>query len=175
MPRSKKPAGTAVDRRNGQQAHAAVLVGAKVTRPPMPTKLRAEAKRQWTAYWDDAVAGIVQSAEVPLVVRWIKNLNRYLILLATADAEPLVSGSTGQLTAHPMYAVAFKLEASLRLDERQLGLGPKNRADLGLAVVTTGRSLAELNERYGGGDDDLDVGDEPDPRLTVVDGEYSAG
>jgi len=169
MPRSKKPPGHAVDKRNGQRATLSVISGEKPKRPPAPGSLRADARKLWVAYWDDVLAGIVQPAEIYLVRRWVANVNRYLTLMATADAEPIVEGSQGQTRAHPAYTLALKLEDSIRADEAQLGYGPKNRAALGIAVVEQKRSLADLNTRYGGADGRVitatdDHADERDPR-----------
>lgn len=164
MPRKKKDPGAAVDPRNGQRAHLAVVRVDPAERPAPPPKLRADARRLWDAYWDDALSGVVRPSELMLVRRWIANWNRYLIIMATADASPIVEGSMGQPTTHPGYSLALKLEASIRADEQQIGWGPKNRADLGLAVTEGQRSLADLNAKYGGveGRVDDDRGDQLD-------------
>jgi len=123
----------------------------------------------WTDYWSDVISGFVQQAEVALVVRWVRNVDRYQVLMAVADGSPMVEGSMGQMRENPAYGLALKIESSIRADEAQLGYGPKNRASLGIAVVQQRMSLADMNKRYGGGDDDGHPGEEEDPRLTVVD------
>lgn len=177
MPRKKKSPGEAVDPRNGTPVLRVYTGDAgKRERPPAPKNIRADARRVWVAYWDDVVSGVVRESEFALVRRWIANYNRYLILLDTADAQPFTHGSTGQLVAHPAYALAMKLEISLRYDEQQLGWGPKNRADLGISLVEGTRSLAELNAQYGGADgrahtggrvDAADDEEDDDPRRTT--------
>lgn len=166
MPR--KTAGTAVDPRNGQKLQFEVVEGGKREVPPAPRGLRADVKRLWNAYWEDVVSGVVRPSEEALVRRWIKNCNRYATLMDTGDAEPIVEGSTGQPTANPAYGLALRVEQSMRADEQQLGWGPKNRADLGIALVEGTRSLAQLNAQYGGaegrvhdGDRDADADDDP--------------
>lgn len=158
MPRAKKPAGQAVDPRNGKRAELAVVPnassspGTSAARPTPPAGIRAEARRLWEAYWDDALSGVVRPSEYALVRRWVANWNRYLIVLGAADDSPFVQGSTGQTVIHPGYKLALQLESSIRADEAQLGWGPKNRTDLGLALTEGQRSLADLNKQYGGGD-----------------------
>jgi hypothetical protein len=168
MPRTKKPAGQAVDRRNGRQAE--LHLAEQVTIPPTPTGLkRVEAVALWAAYWGDTIAGLVQPAEIALVERWVRNVDRYRVLMDVADAEPLVEGSMGQMRANPAYDLALKIEAAITRDEAQLGYGPKNRASLGIAVVQQRASLADLNNRYGGGSNGgHDTGEEEDPRLALA-------
>lgn len=166
MPRTKKPAGQAADPRNGRRAELASVERGEA--PLVPEGLnRPEAIDLWTHYWDDVLSGLVQESEIALVTRWVRNVNRYMVLMDVADAEPMVEGSMGQKRENPAYGLALKLEASIRADEAQLGYGPKNRAALGLAVVEQKKSLADLNARYGGGHG-REVEDE-DPRLAIVD------
>lgn len=173
MPRTKKPAGQAADTRNGRRAE---LVAVDRPEPPAaPRGLKRKASRDlWAAYWDDVLSGLVQPAEIALVERWIRNVDRYRVLMDAGDAEPLVLGSMGQLRENPAYGLALKIEASIRADEVQLGYGPKNRAALGIAVVQQRLSLDEMNARYGGGggghDHEGDE-DEEDPRLRVIEGD----
>jgi hypothetical protein len=167
MPRTKKAAGQAVDRRNGRQAELQVAEATAL--PPVPTGLkRDESVALWSAYWGDAIAGLVQPAEIALVERWVRNVDRYRVLMDVADAEPLVEGSMGQMRANPAYDLALKIEAAITRDEAQLGYGPKNRAALGIAVVQQKASLADLNDRYGGGMDGSHHAEEEDPRLSLA-------
>lgn len=166
MPRAKKPAGAAVDKRNGRRAELARVAG---DRFDPPDGLCAQALTQWDRYWDDAVSQVQTAADRDLLCRWIANVNRYWRLIGAADEEPLTRNSQGQV-ANPLYAVALKVEASVKADESQLGIGPKNRAALGIAVISERKSLAEMNANYSGG---ADVGTdeaEEDPRLTIVQG-----
>lgn len=160
MPR--KTAGTAVDPRNGQRMTFELVQGGQREVPKPPTNLRADIRKLWSAYWEDVVSGVVRPSEEMLVRRWISNWNRYRVLLDVADAQPMVTGSTGQLKEHPAYGLALKIEASIREDEKQLGWGPKNRADLGIALVEGNKSLAEMNAKYGGAEGRVHEGDRDD-------------
>ena len=167
MPRVKKPAGTSVDKRNGRWAELARVSGERFD---PPKGLCDQALTQWGRYWDDAVSQVQTAADRDLLCRWISNVNRYWRLIGAADEEPMTRNSQGQV-ANPLYAVALKVEASVKANEAQLGIGPKNRAALGIAVISERKSLAEMNAAYSGGADvGTDQGEE-DPRLTIVQGQ----
>lgn len=57
----------------------------------------------------------------------------------------MVVGSTGQPRPNGLYDLVFKIEASIREDEKQLGIGPANRLRLGVALSESATSLAEIN------------------------------
>lgn len=172
MPRSKKPAGMAVDKRNGRRADLAPV--GQLGRIEAPGHLCEEARRQWDSYWEDTAATVQTPADRGVVLRWIDAVDRYLRTIGEADVTPLVSGSTGQLVENPLYKIAEKALATVERAEKQLGIGALNRAGLGIAVIAEQRSLADMNARYGGGggsDDDPAKDAEEDPRLIVIDGE----
>lgn len=168
MPRTKKPASNVVDKRNGRRTELQQVTG---NRFDPPDGLCEQALHQWDAYWDDQVSQVYTQADRNLLERWIGNVDRYWRLIVEADARPMTQNSQGNV-ANPLYAVAFKIEASIKADEAQLGIGPKNRAALGIAVITEQKSLADMNAKYGG---DVEYSDEAteeaDPRLQVVEGE----
>lgn len=170
MPRAKKVAGTAVDKRNGQQV-LSVVGGLKVEKFPVPRGTSRAAKIFWDAFWEDRPAALVTPATKVVLVRWIDSLDRYLRTIAEADEQPIVTGSTGQDTMNPLYKVAEMAMATVKECEKQLGIGGLNGASLGLAAISEQRSLQQMNARYVdvGGDEPEE--DEPDPRLYVVGGE----
>jgi hypothetical protein len=140
-----------------------------VPRFDAPTGLSAAAVEAWEGFWADRPALLLTPSSRPVLLRWIDALNRYLVATAAADAEPLVSGSTGQLRPNPLYGVAAQALRTVETAERQLGIGGLNAAALGLAAIAERRSLQELNVQYtpagqGGARDDAQ-----DPRLTIVD------
>lgn len=172
MPRTKKPAGATVDRRNGRQADLHAV--ADIKRPDAPDTLCPEARAQWDAFWSDAAATVHTSADRGVVLRWIDAVDRYLRTIGEADLKPLVEGSTGQLVENPLYKIADKALGTIERCERQMGVGALNRAGLGIAVITEQKSLADMNARYGGdvGDSD-EATEEQDPRLQVIEGELA--
>jgi len=159
MPRTKKPAGTAVDRRNGRRAE---LEGNPLERFALPRRDPAwllETKRAWAALWDDPVVQALSPVDRPVLLRWADALDRAVRSLRLADADPVATGSMGQPVENPLYGVADKAVKVAQACEAQLGVGALNRARLGLTITTARRSLEDLNAALTGG------GDEPDPRL----------
>lgn len=165
MPRTKKPAGTAVDRRNGRRAELMAVQGGRLD---APEGLSDEACVLWDAYWQDAASTAQTPADRGVLLRWITEYDRYLRLIAEADQSPLVRGSQGQMVAHPLYKIADRALAAAERAEKQLGVGALNRSSLGIAVIAEQKSLADMNSRYGGGHADGDRTETPvraDPRV----------
>jgi hypothetical protein len=129
--------------------------------PRMPRGLCQPAQAAWTGYWGDTVSGVTRESDTALVLRWVRNVDRYHRLIAEADRSPMVAGSTGQQRANPIYDLVLKIEASIKADEQQLGVGPLNRLRLGVAFSESAKSLAELNAEAE--DDGAD-----DPRLKLI-------
>ncbi|MDH6123432.1 hypothetical protein [Kitasatospora sp. GP82] len=123
--------------------------------PEPPADLVPAATAGWAAYWGDVVAGAIRPSDASLVDRWVRNLDRYHRMLSLADADPVVTGSTGQLKPNGLYALAYQIEASIKQDEQQLGIGPLNRLRLGVKIAEAQTSLADLTaDAEGGADDD---------------------
>jgi len=169
LPRTKKAAGTAVDRRNGRTVELTPVEGGRID---PPDDLLPEVLELWDAYWTDAASTVQTPADRGVLTRWIKEYDRYLRLSAEADKRPLVPGSKGQSVANPLYALADRALAAAERCERQLGVGALNRSNLGIAVLGERKSLAEMNAKYGptpgGGDavgDRLEAVPRPDPRV----------
>lgn len=170
MPRPKKLAGTAADKRNGQRADLSVANGnSRVEQFDPPDSLCPTAQAAWVEFWADRPALLLTPSAKIVLYRWITALNRYLVTTDEADRDPLLTGSTGQQVANPLYKIAEQALRTVEACEKQLGIGGLNASSLGLAAIQERRSLADMNARYGGvggGHDD----DQPeDPRLTVVD------
>ena len=113
--------------------------------PTMPRGLCQQAKDAWTTYWSNTVSGVMRPEDATVALRWISNTDRYLRLIAAADAEPMVVGSTGQPKPNGLYDLAYKIEKSIREDESQLGVGPLSRLRLGAQLTETAKTLADLN------------------------------
>lgn len=165
----RKAHGRAVDKRNGAPDLTPVRAVDAPLFPP-PDDLRPDALEIWHGYWADRASGLLRDSDRGVVLRWITNVNRYLTVLAEADSEPVVSGSTGQPKPNGLYDLAYKIEDRVRQDEAQLGIGPKNGLSLGLLAIQERRSLADMNARYGPAEDG--DGDEhaDDPRLKLLRG-----
>lgn len=166
----RKPHGTAVDRRNGQKSvNLNAISGLKVEPYPPPEGVCEEVEDAWKGFWEDRPAALLTPAARVVLIRWARALDRYLRVTAEADLEPIVSGSQGQQVANPLYRVADSALRTIDACERQLGIGPLNAAGLGIAAVSEARTLADMNARYGGAEQQQD--EEPDPRLKVIRGD----
>lgn len=166
MPRTKKPAGQAVDIRNGRRADLEAVQGGKID---APEGLSDESLALWDAYWKDTVASVQTPVDRGVLLRWITEFDRYVRLIAEADRSPLVPGSQGQLVANPLYKIADRALAAAERAEKQLGVGALNRSALGIAVITERRSLADMNAKYGGeradGNSSTPTPERQDPRI----------
>jgi hypothetical protein len=166
MPRTRKPPGTAVDKRNGARL---VTVGrGQVERYDPPAGMSAAAKAAWAGFWDDKQALLLTPSGRVVLERWVRSVDRYERSTRAADKQPLVPGSQGQPVVNPLYKVAADARVVVEACERQLGVGGVYAANLGLAAVAEARSLADLNARYGEGGDEHDEHAD-DPRLRVID------
>jgi hypothetical protein len=130
--------------------------------PRMPSGLCSSAQTAWTAYWSDVTSGVMRPADVTVALRWIRNLDRYHRLIAKADRNPTVIGSTGQPRPNPSYDLCFKLEASIDNAERRMGISPLDRLRLGAQLAETAETLAQINA------EEISEGDDPRAALTIV-------
>lgn len=161
MPRTKKPAGTTVDPRNGRRAALTPVAGGRFD---PPDGLSGPSLALWDAYWSDTVSTVQTPVDRGVLTRWITEYDRYLRTVAEADLKPLVLGSQGQDVENPLYKIAYRALDAAERCEKQMGVGPLYRSNLGIAVITEQKSLADMNARYGGGDDQR-RDPRPDPRV----------
>jgi len=162
MPRTKKPAGAAVDSRNGRRVELATSGAAG---PPAINRkaLLTRSREMWDSYWADGAAVTQTAADTMFARIWIEGYDDYLRKKAEADKQPLVKESMGQQVANPLYGVAESSLKNAMTAARQLGIGAKNRADLGITLLAEKQALDDVNARYAGleaADDDSD----DDPR-----------
>jgi P27 family predicted phage terminase small subunit len=156
----------AADRRNGRRAELVAVEGARLDLPAPPPGASwcDDAVQAWNRFWDDSVAMALTPADEVLVLRWVEALNRYLILSRGADRSPTVTGSQGQQVLNALYRAADSALKTVQACEKQIGIGPANRASLGIAMITEKRTLADLNSQFREVSD-ADGNEEQDPRL----------
>jgi hypothetical protein len=160
LPRTKKQPGTAVDKRNGRRTE--LEGGVRLTYFPCPLpRASAAALATWEMAWTDPVHDAWTPADGPILVRYIEHWERAQKAARRADRKPVVLGSVGQPAEHPSYSTMARSISVVERCEQLLGLGALNREKLGLTIADRQISLADLNARFAGGDDD----DEPDARL----------
>ena len=164
MPRTKKPAGTAVDRRNGRRADLEVAGGglARFDLPSRRPAWLAEVREAWDVAWADPIVRAWTAGDRPILLRWIDALDRAARALHRADRKPVVLGSTGQVVEHPSYATAARAIATAEKCEAQLGFGALNRERLGFTIGQARKSLAEMNAAFMGEGGDVDADPEFD-------------
>jgi hypothetical protein len=88
-----------------------------------------------------------------------------------ADLAPLNYDNQYRAKVNPLYDLAFKVESKISELENKLGIGPKARSAIGVALAQTGKSLAEMNASLNGREEDGDTEDDFDPRIPIIRGE----
>ena len=161
MPIKKAP-GTAVDPRNGARHELQAVTG---ERPELSESdresLTVASLSAFDAVCDSPIANALTKADHVILVRWVKALSRYEEAMNAAEEMPMSTGSMGQDILSPWFKVADQAMAVVEKCERQLGIGPKNRADLGITLLAAGR-VPTTPQRASSA-----PRDEPDPRRVV--------
>lgn len=161
----RKTPGTAIDPRNGAKV---ALRPKRLARFDPPAGLSELSRQTWADYWNDPISDLATPADRSLLIRWIELIERYSFFIGRAMIEPEVRGSTGQKQVNGFFNAANQIEGRIAAIEQQLGIGPKNRAALGIAVLSEQRSLSDMNAEFeDGGEDD----DDEDPRIKIIRGE----
>jgi hypothetical protein len=161
MPRTSRPAGSTVDKRNGRRIEIGAAVplekfGLPKRTPPWSPSTR----KAWAALWDDPIRKLWSVIDRPVLLRWADAQERAVRALALADLDPISKGSMGQEVENPLYGVADKAVRVAQACEAQLGVGALNRNRLGIEAAGAFRSLAEVNAAFA----DEPEGDDADPR-----------
>ena len=78
------------------------VIAAAGKAPRMPYGLCQQAQDAWRGFWSDVVSGAMRSSDAAIALRWVRNVDRCNRLVAEADREPVVVGSTGQPRANPI-------------------------------------------------------------------------
>ena len=160
MPRTAKPAGTAVDKRNGRRVELPAVRLERFELPPRRPAWLAATREAWGITWEDPISQLWTPADGPLLLRWADALDRALRCVRRADRKPLVLGSQGQPVEHPSYGTWKTAVSVVQACEAQLGMGALNRARLGISTAAAQDSLDDVNaaflEQLNAADPDLD-------------------
>lgn len=143
----QKDEGTAIDTRNGQRA---VLTTTGERFDPPAQVVRTEALDAWEEYWDDKVSSLLTPADYSMLNRWVRTVNDYYDLLEQANELPLTEAQGGGLASNPLYKVVMAMASQITKMEAKLGIGPKNRASLGLQIIQGRQAEKEYNANWGG-------------------------
>jgi P27 family predicted phage terminase small subunit len=116
--------------------------------PDMPKDLEPGAQRAWRKFWrSQSAGGIDLDSDLAAILRWIHCLSEVERLQPLADKTPLVKGSTGQLTANPLYGVIASLKREVERYEEHFGMTSLSRMRLGIATVQHAASVHDLTAR----------------------------
>jgi P27 family predicted phage terminase small subunit len=127
--------------------------------PPGLDAMSAPARDHWEALWSGDTLAACTPTDADLLARYIASVDRFWITTRAADRSPLVPGSAGQDTINPLYRVAEQALRTIESCERQIGIGPTNRARLAVGVVAVARDLSALNAKFEAETPDLHVAD----------------
>ncbi len=129
-------------------------VGGALPMPAPMSEWRDDVTAAWLELWSTSLAKHFQSTDVPSLRRLFTLRSRLVDALANADAEPMITGSTGQSILSPWFAEAHRIEGEVERLEDRFGLTPQARLRLGV-TLEEGLSLAarnrELLEAYRAG------------------------
>jgi P27 family predicted phage terminase small subunit len=180
MPAKKKAPGTRIDNRaSRQRTHLTAAPElpaetgqdlAEIEVPKPPSGLLAASRDQWQIYWASRLARpeLLKEVDQVVVERWIFAYDEWKRAINAVRKNRLVKGSTGQPVANPLMGWAQSREKEMNSCQAELGIGPKSRSSLGLAVGQELLTAAELNKMA---EEDPDDGSQPDqPDAIEVDG-----
>jgi P27 family predicted phage terminase small subunit len=140
----------ASNKRQNRETHDLVVVNEA---PPgldnkltPPVELKPAAAQVWRNFWNSSVSSALDiDSDGFSVIRWITYVSEWFELTdAISGAELLVAGSNGQKVLNPLARRRQAVETALSAIEKQLGLTPTARAQLGLAVSSVKKAAAEL-------------------------------
>lgn len=136
--------------------------------PPCPKGLLPRTRKRWDAYWTSDVARAADPViDLHLVERWIRAVDQYERLEPIVKKTPLIKGSVGQLRINPLAAHLESLVAQIRQAEDALGMSPKARAQLGIALYEA-QAAAKRARFQGPSTANPDDPPEIDPRLVLI-------
>ena len=142
--------------RAGTTRDLMVLPGGQPERPEPPKGLSKGTIEKWDAYWASDLARASVASDLPSLRRLFTYYDEWERAMDGYRKERIVAGSTGQPRLSPFFTVAQSLESSITALERQVGIGAKNRADLGIATGNAALTIAELNRMAEERDDRSD-------------------
>jgi len=123
----------------------------------------------WDRFWLSPVARALDGPgglDQHIVEHWIQLENKLLVLEIEVGTDFTVTGSKGQIRPNPLSNEAASIRTQLEKLWQQLGIGSKNKAQLGIVTGQDRLTAADVNERLG----KIAQGGEPSD---YIDGEFS--
>ncbi len=168
MPAHAKPNPQRDRGRQGAVVELAVVDGEALDVPKPPPKLLKPIREAWDQFWASDLAQVVTDPDRPVVFRMFSLRNDQERALRRYRSNPYITGSQGQPVQNPAFQEAMALERQVLALEDRLGLSPKARAQLGIAIGEARMTAAELNRVAQ--EDAPDDGDRNDSGVLDVDG-----
>ena len=113
--------------------------------PPADLTLYDETREAWDAIWAEPQAANFTRADLVILRRYIVAFDEWIGAMAAISIAPTVDGSMGQPVANPLMSWATSREAEMAKCEAQLGIGLKNRTNLGISVGVAKLTAAQVN------------------------------
>jgi P27 family predicted phage terminase small subunit len=128
----------------------------------------------WEAFWSDPVSNATTAADHGILLRWVRDQSLYYHASDQFAENPIAVGSTGQDVLSQWHKVMTDAAARIRDAEDRLGMNPKARAALGIALGEARKTLDDLsNAANASASSSSAVSTTPPPGLVVA-GELAA-
>jgi P27 family predicted phage terminase small subunit len=118
--------------------------------PACPEGLSGKSAALWEEYWRSDVSRAVEITDHYALRRWIEAVDERDRLAEAVREEQTVTGSMGQPVLNPLTKRLEFLEGSIERFERQFGMTPKARADLGISLASEAMTAERLNQMAAG-------------------------
>jgi P27 family predicted phage terminase small subunit len=143
----RKPAGTHIEKRN-ERVVSLVSKREEVKAPRAPAGLSTRSKEAWRGFWKSPVAQAVDmDADGERLHRWIRYVDQWHRFMRVLEAEPFVTGSTGQVKVNPAADQVKRLEGAIAEIEDSFGMNSMARLKLGIAYGQAQQTALDLNQR----------------------------
>lgn len=127
--------------------------GPALPTPPPPGWLSQPLQSAWLGVWASPVARLLDPiSDLPAVTRLFRLYTLAERIDARMDAEPDPDGD--EPSFHADVSARVKVAAEVRQLEGVLGLSPRSRLALGLALLAGNRGVASLDDATEAADDD---------------------
>ena len=102
----------------------------------------------WVALWAEPQAKHLSGVQKVVALRWIRAFDEWQRALDVVVAAPMVAGSQGQPVGNPLMGWVTSRESEMEKCEKQIGVGLRNKADLGLTLGQARLTAQQLNEQH---------------------------
>lgn len=164
MPANRKRPDQRGDNRDGRAPVLDLIAGgAERPReiPPMPDhpdasegEWRAQTVQRWEELWSSPVAGAIDpEADGGKLLRWVYAWDQWFRTAALISRTgPLTVGAKGTPVESPAVGYLERQEKVIAAVEKEFGLGPLARNNLGVMIGQHGLTVDELNRRIRAAD-----------------------